>query len=180
MLLEHYNVAMFFPRDAVRMGSLLLSKGAIARQMRLFPLPDAQQSRVPVCNVCHRALKVKRKKPQPPMISISNGLFHGELPDNLKLASRIDIKIVTPAYLGGSTFSILATMLLRERRQSWHLFFVGIGYVQHWDTTGTAQHVLRGHVYCTKLNVHTVASTLPLHPEAVRLFRFVCFSSALQ
>ena len=52
MLLEQYNVAMFFPRDAVRMGSLLLSKRAIARQMRLFPLPDAQQPRVPVCNVC--------------------------------------------------------------------------------------------------------------------------------
>lgn len=118
MLLEQYNVAMFFPRDAVRMGSLLLSKRAIARQMRLFPLPDAQQPRVPVCNVCHRALKVKRKKPQPPMISIKNGLFHGELPDSLKLASRIDIKIVTAAYLGGSTFSILATMLLRECRQS--------------------------------------------------------------
>ena len=109
------------------------------------------------------------------MISIKNGLFHGELPDNLKLASRIDIKIVTPAYLGGSTFSILATMLLRERRQSWHLFFVGTGYVQHWDTTGTAQHVLRGHVYCTKLNVHTVASTLPLHPEAVTFISFCLF-----
>ena len=109
LLREQYNAASFFSTDATRFGALLLSRRAFKRQCNLHPLPVSDSSaidyvkpRVPVCQWCFRSLNVKRKIPQPPKNAIANGLYHGELPDALKGASRIDIKVVTPAYLGGS------------------------------------------------------------------------------
>jgi hypothetical protein len=107
ILREQYNVGDFFSSDKDKLGSLLLSQRAFRRQCHLHALPvvdasdpDYVQPRVPMCGRCWRSLKTKPKKLEPPLISIANGLFHGELPEDLCGASRIDLKAVTPGYLG--------------------------------------------------------------------------------
>ena len=71
-----------------------------------------------------------------------------ELPESLRTASRVDIKICSSAYNGGN-----------------------IGYVKHFDkTTGGMEHGnrrLKGHTYCTKMDVGQIAMHLPLHPSNV-------------
>ena len=151
ILREQYNVGDFFSSDKDKLGSLLLSQRAFRRQCHLHALPvadasdpDYVQPRVPMCGRCWRSLKTKPKKLEPPLISIANGLFHGELPEDLCGASRIDLKAVTPGYLGGSTgyvkyFSTATTRLRGPEQLAAPFFREG---AQPQDHAETIKHIV--------------------------------------
>ena len=136
------------PQQASVFDNLLLSPRAFKHQ-GLSPTQIAVVSpQIPICRTCLGSLK--REKPKPPKLSIANGFYIGELPESLRTASRVDIKICSSAYNGGN-----------------------IGYVKHFDkTTGGMEHGnrrLKGHTYCTKMDVGQIAMHLPLHPSKQRL-----------
>ena len=156
-LRKQYDVSHLFPDDP-RFSDLLLSPRAFSTSKntdcsdskREIELPLS----VPVCKKCMLSLRTKRKVAKPPKFSIANGFFIGQLPLELRAASRVDLKVCATAYLGG----YLAPTGQR-------VCIGGPGYVKFFDRC--SQFRLRGHCYATKQNVSTVAATLPIHPDAL-------------